>query len=286
VLSFAYFFFFLVTFKSLPSVSREINGNPQLKAQIDIQNRKEVPAPRKMKTLPRSPITCSNYPKFRVVKTSSFPPFQIVIYSENDMVSGTIIHNQHYEIDSSNYMTKVLKLLKGSVLLDFGANLGWYSLLAASKGHRTISIEAIPCNHWAFSQSIKINRFRKLITLHNKALVAASTSGGSAPTSICLDSPHARYNNLGNSMLQMNSLSGASSSRCDPSYLVPTTPLHLLIPKNTHLGFMKADCEGCEPSIILASRELFFSSSAPCAVLIEAYLPTSTTLKGKNRAIF
>jgi FkbM family methyltransferase len=230
-----------------------------------------------------SPKTCSKYPSLSVANTSSFPSFQIVIYSENDMVSGTIAHNRHYEIQLSHYMIKVLKLLEGSVLLDFGANLGWYSLLAASKGHRTISIEAIPCNHWALSQSIKINGFEKLITLHNKALAASpSASSGSATGSICLDSTAAEDHNLGNSMLQMKSLSADSSSDCNPSFLVPTTPLHLLIPKETHLGFMKADCEGCEPSVILASRELFFSSSAPCAVMIEAYLPHIKNFEGEQ----
>jgi FkbM family methyltransferase len=217
------------------------------------------------------PQFCSSYPQLSWGYSLSYPPFRIVVYSENDVVSESVARHHKYEEHLTQYMTKVLQVLKGGVLLDFGANLGWYTLTAASRGHPTISIEAIPCNHWALSESVKINGFEKLITLHNIALASNSTSSSSS--SICLNSPSADEHNLGNSMLEMKTLTAGSTADCPPGYLVPLSPLHRLIPRDTHIGFMKADCEGCEASVLLSSRELFFSSSAPCALLMEVYFP-------------
>lgn len=223
-----------------------------------------------------SPDFCSKYPQFRVASSSSYPSFQMLIYSGQDVVSQTMAFHRNYELFNSYFMTHILNILEGSVLVDFGANLGWFSLLAASKGHSTISIEAIPCNHYAVAESVKLNHFEKLIKLHNKAL--ASTKSAST---LCLDDTAADNHNMGNSMLQMNVLT-ARKEKCSPSFLVPVAPLDSLIPNNTHVGFMKADCEGCEASVLLASKSLFFSSSAPCAVMIEWYLPLTNRFEGKN----
>jgi FkbM family methyltransferase len=188
----------------------------------------------------------------------------MVVYSADDTVSRILKKTGDYEQTNSHFFLSVLKLLKDPVILDFGANLGWFSLLAASKHYSTISIEVMPCNHWALSQSVELNQFQKFITLHQNAL--SSNSSGS----ICLESAaSADHDNRGNGYLenQKNPLSSISS--CRPGYTVPVSPLLPLIPKDTNLGFMKADCEGCEPSVILGSKSLFTSSSAPCAFLIE-----------------
>jgi FkbM family methyltransferase len=223
-----------------------------------------------------SPGFCANYPRFRVATTASYPSFSILIYGENDVVSQTVAFHRFFELPNSHFMTNVLNILETGVLVDFGANLGWFSLLAASKGHSTISIEAIPCNHWAVSESMRLNGFDKSITLHNKAL-----SSTTASSTICVESPVANANNLGNSKLQLNELSNRSP-QCSPSFLVPLTPLHSLIPDGTHIGFMKADCEGCELGVLLGSQSLFSSPSAPCAILVEWYLPLTEHFEGKD----
>jgi FkbM family methyltransferase len=223
-----------------------------------------------------SPEFCSNYPPFRVARTASYPPFSMLIYGEKDVVSQTVAFHRFFELPNSFFMTNVLNILKKGILVDFGANLGWFSLLAASKGHSTISIEAIPCNHWALSESIKLNGFEGSITLHNKALSSTTSS-----STICVENPVANANNLGNSKLQLNELSDRSA-QCPPSFLVPLTPLHSLIPSKTHIGFMKADCEGCELGVLLGSESLFFSPSAPCAMLVEWYLPLTDHFEGKD----
>lgn len=223
-----------------------------------------------------APDFCSKYPQFRVATSSSYPSFKMVIYSGNDVVSQTMAFHRNYELFNSYFMIHVLTILKDSILLDFGANLGWFTLLAASKGYSTLSIEAIPCNHFAVAESIKLNGFESLITLRNLAL--AST--GKAST-LCLDDTAADHHNMGNSMLQLNLLT-KRKDQCSPSFLVPVAPLQSLIPNNTNIGFMKADCEGCEVSVLLAAKSLFYSSSAPCALMIEWYLPLTNRFEGKD----
>lgn len=223
-----------------------------------------------------SPNFCASYPRFRVAKTASYPSFGMLIYGEKDVVSQTVAFHRFFELPNSYFMTSVLSILEKALLVDFGANLGWFTLLAASKGYSTISIEAIPCNHWALSESIKLNGFEGSVTLHNKALSSTTSS-----STICVESPVANANNLGNSKLQLNELSDRSP-RCPPAFLVPLTPLHSLIPSNTHIGFMKADCEGCELGVLLGSESLFFSPSAPCAILVEWYLPLTNHFEGKD----
>ncbi len=56
------------------------------------------------------------------------------------------------------------------LFLDIGANLGWFSLLAANLGHRVISVEPMMYNVEIFRASIQNNPdFDLLITLHHCA---------------------------------------------------------------------------------------------------------------------
>jgi FkbM family methyltransferase len=226
------------------------------------------------------PEFCSSYSSFDLVDTVRSPSFKMLVYSADDIVSRIVKETGNYEQTNSHFFLNVLELLQDPVILDFGANLGWFSLLAASKQHSTISIEVMPCNHWALSQSIELNHFQKYITLHQKAL----SSNSSDTTTICLESAGADHDNRGNGYLENQKSPSSSLASCRPGFTVPVSPLLPLIPQGTNLGFMKADCEGCEPSVLLGSKSLFTSSSAPCAFLIEWSHRFSSRFQGTDAA--
>jgi FkbM family methyltransferase len=66
----------------------------------------------------------------------------------------------------------VHEILKKDKLLfiDIGANIGYYSLLAASIGIKCIAFEPIQKNYRLFEKSIKQNNFQHLIKLYKIAL--------------------------------------------------------------------------------------------------------------------
>lgn len=51
----------------------------------------------------------------------------------------------------------------GSVLYDIGANVGIYSIYAASKGHRVVAIEPVPANYATLCRNIAMNHFEGLV---------------------------------------------------------------------------------------------------------------------------
>lgn len=43
------------------------------------------------------------------------------------------------------------------LFVELGANIGWFTLLAASRGHHVMAIEASPCNTRVLKASIQMN---------------------------------------------------------------------------------------------------------------------------------
>lgn len=54
--------------------------------------------------------------------------------------------------------------MPGDVLWDIGANIGCYSLFAASRGIRVMAFEPSPINFWLLVTNININKFNHLVT--------------------------------------------------------------------------------------------------------------------------
>ena len=153
----------------------------------------------------------------------------------------------------SNVMLAILSLKHGShQIVDFGTHIGWFSLLAASRGHKSVGIEAMKANRDAFINSIKINHFHDLIELHDKAL-----GDYNAPKELCIKSR--ATNNYGNGQVS------SADSGCAEKTQVSTLDQIL---KNRQIMFVKADCEGCEGGALLGAKTLL-SSNPPCSMFIE-----------------
>src|SRR5690242_18524127 len=62
-----------------------------------------------------------------------------------------------------------LSITPGCTVLDVGANIGFYTLLAAKRGARVFSIEADPLNIAMLRHHVEINGFGKQVTIHQMA---------------------------------------------------------------------------------------------------------------------
>lgn len=92
-----------------------------------------------------------------------------------DELVGAAIAGGHYEPHVTRAISSTLQ--PGDTFVDLGANIGYYSLLAAAivgPGGRVIGFEARPDNVWLARLSVRENGFRN-VTLHNLAVADRAT---------------------------------------------------------------------------------------------------------------
>jgi len=122
----------------------------------------------------------------KLVTTSTDPPFHIFVYPEkvDKYISRNIINNGIYEPPTTELIYKLLpaglldrdvKQKKDYVAVDLGSNLGYYSLLLASRGMHVISFEASPDTAWLQRSSAALNG----LLLSTPTTQSAASNGGS-----------------------------------------------------------------------------------------------------------
>ena len=73
------------------------------------------------------------------MQSKTTPSFFIATHAHSDIVSNYLRKSRFWEGGLSTVMLHVLASLpKHYAVVDFGANLGWFSLLASSQGHRVL----------------------------------------------------------------------------------------------------------------------------------------------------
>ena len=95
--------------------------------------------------------------------------FSIDLY-DNELVSNYIREYGFWELNASNVLMEIFDINPDILFIDAGANIGYYSLLAASKNVNVIAFEPIEENYKLFKNSINNNNFNERITLHTIAL--------------------------------------------------------------------------------------------------------------------
>jgi FkbM family methyltransferase len=160
----------------------------------------------------------------------------------------------------SNIMLHVLRFRnKTSTIIDFGANIGWFSVIAAADGHNSIAIEAMESNRLALELSLELNGLSPQVRVLPYAL-----GSDASPKVICI-APRSP-GNVGNGMLQSE-----SEDICQEFTPIKTLD-DIYFDENFHaakqIDFLKADCEGCEARAILGARRLF-KENPPCSVFVE-----------------
>jgi len=97
-------------------------------------------------------------------RTTTEPPFYISLHnSTTDFVRWTSIMDKgyYYELAMYTALKEALQDFKenprDAIVLDVGGNIGWYSLLAASLGHRVVTVEPNPINNIRLCESLQMN---------------------------------------------------------------------------------------------------------------------------------
>lgn len=149
-------------------------------------------------------------------------------YETDSIVIREIFDENVYEVDAGRFMVE-------GVTVDIGANIGAFSLLAASYGSKVYSIEPEPHNLAAMKNNITLNCFDHLITS-----VPFGISNFKGTAVIC--------DNGGGSNIKDDGIFGA---------LIQTMTLNNLFDLYhiDKVNVLKIDVEGSEADIILAASK-------------------------------
>lgn len=152
-----------------------------------------------------------------------------------------------HEFEDMGFVLHVLR--KDDVFLDVGANIGSYSILAASTGAQVIAFEPVPSTHEKLLDNINLNRFGAQITAWNKGV-------GASNEVLHFTSDQDTVNHV------------ATGKESDYSIKVPVIPLDsLTLPENTAI-VLKVDVEGFESFVLAGARHLLTGHKV-LAVLLE-----------------
>jgi len=90
--------------------------------------------------------------------------------NKNEYITHFILENGYWEKHSTELINEILKKNNKILFVDIGANLGYYSLFAASLGVKSVAFEPIKKNNELFEQSINKNGYNHLIKLNKFGL--------------------------------------------------------------------------------------------------------------------
>jgi FkbM family methyltransferase len=199
-----------------------------------------------------------------------------VVYKNNDIVSGAIRSNGHWELHLSTSLVAALDkvaedrgLPRHHVhLLDIGGNVGAHTVYAQAAGYSVVSFEPLPQNEAIIRTNLCFNDpHQERVTLFTKGL-------GSEPT-FCKQYSAPNYNR-GNGVVSCN---GSTPQHADghltyrgqmevvrmDDVLLPcnggTEP-----PPDMVFGAMKMDVEGFEPHVLKGGRGFLTQARIPYIV--------------------
>lgn len=170
----------------------------------------------------------------------------VYIYvNSNDLAIGkNIIENGIYEPYETELILNAVK--EGDTFVDVGANIGYYSLLVASRigqNGKVYSFEPVPDNYSLFEKSIKKNGFKNIKVFKN----AVSDKGGEN-VKIYLDKE-----NLGKHSMSRENVT------LETIITTKTVTLDTVI--NEKINVMKIDVEGAEGLVLKGAKSILQQKS-------------------------
>jgi FkbM family methyltransferase len=156
-----------------------------------------------------------------------------------DVISDSIAFNGVWELSLSRRVTKAAKV--GGLMVDVGANLGYFSLLwaAARPDNRVLSFEASPRNVAFFQHNATLNNLESQIQVHS---VAIGKEAG--PSQFDLRS------------LEQTGWGGFATR--NPSYpiIVDVIRLDDILDTTAEVSLLKIDIEGADTWALMGCEEL------------------------------
>lgn len=201
-------------------------------------------------------------PFWGTVRIAPVPPFEINTHDpvhEDIFISGSVHAPGGRQGPWDPYIWDVFVRMLGSsttgpplLVLDVGANLGYFTLMAAALGHRVIAFEPMGHNVARLRSSIARNKgFAQRITLYQNAVSHTSNAA------VALRATHST--NQGNGQI-------VALGTSKEMHLVDTVrldDLHLQEP----VALMKIDVEGFETAVLDGARTLICAHQVHAIVL-------------------
>ena len=96
-----------------------------------------------------SPVAKHLSRDYAIVVSKTDPAMAVSVYAQGDIVSNNIKKHGYWDGGLTEVVSALLDARKDrsgfhtqpQTIVDFGANVGWFSLLAAAKGHQSIAVE-------------------------------------------------------------------------------------------------------------------------------------------------
>lgn len=167
---------------------------------------------------------------------------------ENSKTNEVIVNGYKMTLDENDVLqlslfdydpieTELVKsnVKKNDIVIDVGANIGYYTLLMAKTGAFVNSFEPAPSNFKLLQKNVHQNNFSKNVTLHNKAV-----SNFIGTSKLYLQKRHTGGHQL-----------GFDRFKTDNSIEVPVTKLDF-----DKIDFAKIDVEGSELNVLKGMKVL------------------------------
>lgn len=175
----------------------------------------------------------------------AFAPQMLMNLMPGDSCHGSIAFAGYYELGLTRRITRLARE-EGGLLIDAGANYGYYSLLWTANGasNNVIAIEASPRNFPHLVANLEGNAVRDRVIALNEAV--GETTGTVA---FKMSDP------------SQSGWDKIASDATESNWQIPITTLDQVVGDRT-VSVLKIDCEGYEHQIIRGARQLIESRRA------------------------
>lgn len=151
-----------------------------------------------------------------------------------------------YEYEEMSFLFDCLD--RNELFVDIGANIGAYTILAASKGSKVISIEPIPSSFEILKKNILLNGFSDTVDIFNIAI-----------------SDKDENLNFSNNLDALNHVL-VNGEKYSDIINIPAVKLDQIL-KGRVPKFIKIDVEGFESKVINGAENIFSHSDLKCIII-------------------
>ena len=179
-------------------------------------------------------------------------------------ISRTLAIHGIREADHTEIFRRELE--PGMVVVDIGANIGYYALIAArAVGHtgKVYCLEPDPRNISLLQKNVQLNSLGEIVEIHQ---IAASNRAGEATMF------QAMASNL-NTLVDRSHLKSSGTGKLTGTEVpVPTTTIdQFLESRGGMVNFIRMDIEGYEVEALTGMMQTLQNSPPPCKILLETH---------------
>jgi FkbM family methyltransferase len=169
------------------------------------------------------------------------------LFAKKGMNSATLAwYCGLYEFEEMSFLSHFLK--KDDLFVDIGANIGSYSILAASMGAKVIAIEPIPSTYETLKKNVSLNNFDNSVDIFNIAISDKKEKLNFSNDLDALNHVLPQNEDYSNSI-------NITACRLDEI-------LNGRIPK-----FIKIDVEGFETKVFKSAEQVFANNNLKCVII-------------------